>query len=123
MSTYAVAARRWERGWELHVDGVGVTQARRLQHAEAMARDYIEIMTGETGFDVEIHPEVGDGIDAEIAAAREATQAAADAQREAARQLRTAARHLIDRGLKGAEVGIVLGVSQQRVSQLLGTAA
>jgi hypothetical protein len=41
--TYTVRARHWERGWELHVEGVGVTQSRTLARAEAMVRDYLRL--------------------------------------------------------------------------------
>ncbi len=41
MSTYTVRAKRWKHGWELHIDGVGVTQSRNLDGAEQMVRDYI----------------------------------------------------------------------------------
>ena len=39
MSTYTVRAKRWKHGWELHIDGVGVTQSRNLADAarEAIA--------------------------------------------------------------------------------------
>jgi hypothetical protein len=30
MSTYIVRAKRWKHGWELRIDGVGVTQSRNL---------------------------------------------------------------------------------------------
>ena len=42
---YNVTARRWKHGWELHIDGVGVTQSRTLDTAEQMVRDYIETLT------------------------------------------------------------------------------
>jgi hypothetical protein len=45
MSTYNVRAKRWKHGWELHIDGVGVTQSRILDGAEQMVRDYIETLT------------------------------------------------------------------------------
>jgi hypothetical protein len=48
--TYQVRAVRWEHGWELHVEGVGVTQSGSLADAEAMARDLIsrrEELSGE----------------------------------------------------------------------------
>jgi hypothetical protein len=38
MSTYTVRAKRWKHGWELHTDGIGVTQSRNLDGAERMAR-------------------------------------------------------------------------------------
>jgi hypothetical protein len=44
VTTYTVHAKRWARGWELHVDGVGVTQTHGLSAAEAMARSYIAMM-------------------------------------------------------------------------------
>ena len=46
MSTYTVRATRWAHGWELHIDGVGVTQSRNLDGAEQMVRDYIEMWPG-----------------------------------------------------------------------------
>jgi hypothetical protein len=62
MSTYSVRARRWAHGWELHIDGIGVTQSRNLDGAEQMVRDYIESLTGRdaSGDVVMIKLEVGD---------------------------------------------------------------
>jgi hypothetical protein len=45
MKTYTVRAKQWTRGWELHIDGLGVTQSRSLRDAEGMARDYIALDT------------------------------------------------------------------------------
>ena len=40
--SFRVTAQRWARGWELHVENVGVTQsAPNKADAEAMARDFI----------------------------------------------------------------------------------
>ena len=36
MRTYSVRAKRWEHGWELHIEGVGVTQSHGLKDAEMM---------------------------------------------------------------------------------------
>ena len=41
MSTYTVHAKRWKHGWELHIDGVGVTQSRNLDGAEQMVRERV----------------------------------------------------------------------------------
>lgn len=123
---YTVDARRWERGWELHVKGVGVTQARRLNEAEAMARDYVAIMTNAADddvIDIEIVPHVGDDLDRAVAEAREATREAAAAQGAAATMTRAAVRELKDQGLKNREIAIILGVSQGRVAQLVPGAA
>ena len=88
MKTYQVRAKRWEHGWELHIEGVGVTQSRTLWDAEEMARDLIarrEDLPGD-GFAVRITPEIGGGLDEETRAAREAVSAADQAQPLAAAQ-------------------------------------
>jgi uncharacterized protein (DUF433 family) len=46
VKTYTVYAKRWGNGCELHVNGVGVTQSRGLDDAEAMARSYVATTTG-----------------------------------------------------------------------------
>jgi hypothetical protein len=120
-TTYTVHAKRWKRGWELHIDGVGVTQSRTLHDAEAMVRDYIALDTGAApnSFNVEILPEVGDGLDEETRAARLAVAEADRAQRAAATRSREVARRLSTAGLSGREIAVVLRLSPQRVSQLL----
>ena len=40
-NAYTVRAIRWEHGWELHVDDVGVTQCATLDQADRQVRDYI----------------------------------------------------------------------------------
>ena len=123
MKTYDVSAKRWEHGWELHIVGVGVTQSRTLWDAEEMARDLIsrrEDLPADA-FTVTITPQIGDGIDEETRAARDAVTAANQAQRQAAAKSRAAARRLRQAGLSGRDIAIVLDVSPQRVSQLLKT--
>jgi hypothetical protein len=125
VKTYTVRAKRWARGWELHIDGVGVTQSHTLRDAEAMARDYITLDTGATdgSFSVKIVPEVGGGLDEKTRAARVAVTEADQAQRRAAARSRQAARELRQAGLSGRDIAAVLKVSPQRVSQLLKTSA
>ena len=123
---YQVRARRWARGWELHIDGVGVTQSRTLATAETMVRDYIavDLDLDPEAFDLEITAEVGDGLDAEVTAVRRDIREAERALAQAAERSRALARALADKGITGRDVARVLGVSPQRVSQLLkaGTA-
>lgn len=63
MTTYTVTAKRWEHGWELHIDGVGVTQSRTLDSADRMVRDYIKSLTGRDAAadTVEIRAAIGPG--------------------------------------------------------------
>jgi DNA-directed RNA polymerase specialized sigma subunit len=121
MSTYNVRARRWKHGWELHIDGIGVTQSRNLAGAEQMVRDYIETLTGRGTDDdaVIIKPEVGGGLDQEAEAAREAISEAEHALRAAAARSRQVAKQLSQEGLSGKDIAAILHVSAQRVSQLL----
>lgn len=123
MSTYNVRARRWKHGWELHIDGVGVTQSRNLAGAEQMVRDYIETLTDHDTADdvVIIKPEVGSDLDQEAEAAREAMSVAENALRAAAARSRQVARQLSQEGLSGKDIAAILHVSAQRVSQLLKT--
>ncbi|WP_162872656.1 hypothetical protein [Austwickia chelonae] len=47
--TLAVTAKRWQGGWELHIDGYGVTQSRTLDQkaAEREVHDYMTLETGQ----------------------------------------------------------------------------
>ena len=61
MQTYHVRAKRWEHGWELRIEGIGVTQSRTLWDAQDMARDLIsrrEDLPG-NAFTVTVTPEIG----------------------------------------------------------------
>lgn len=124
MTTFKVTAKRWAFGWELHVEGVGVTQSRTLLSAEDMAREYIALdldIDDEDSFDVEITPELDGSLIAEAEAARLAVREAEQRQREAAALSRLASRHLKESGLKGEDIAAILHVSKQRVSQLLNS--
>ncbi len=125
MKIYRVTARRWDRGWELHIDGEGVTQARSLTDAEYMVRDYIALMhdVPADSFEVKITPVLGSDLDEAIRAAREAVAGAESARRAAGQASRAIAARLRNAGLSGREIAAVLGVSAQRVSQLLHDAA
>lgn len=116
--SYTVRARRWEGGWELHIEDVGVTQCRTLDNAERQAQDYIETLRGIVDATVVVTPELGDVL-ALVSEARAATVAAARAQEDAAARSRVVARTLRDRGLSVSDTAHVLGVSRGRVSQLV----
>jgi transcriptional regulator with XRE-family HTH domain len=121
-NTYKVDARRWEHGWELHVEGVGVTQSKSLHSAARMAREYISLIEGisdESTIDVEILPKIDNALGKEVIAARKAVHELAERQREVAALSRAAAKDLAGSGLSGADIAVVLDVSPQRVSQLL----
>lgn len=122
MSTYRATAAREGRLWTVDVEGVGVTQGRNLTEARAMAADLVAIMTGEleSSIDVDLQVNLEQGIAQEIADTKAAIDDLAARQREVAAHSRHAARHLVEVvGLSGRDTATILGVSPQRVSQLL----
>ncbi|WP_265560802.1 hypothetical protein [Streptomyces hygroscopicus] len=124
MTAYNVRAVRAGKYWELHIDSVGVTQSRNLTtDADEMIRSYIHMMKGDAPESVtyKLTTKVGDGLDVEAAEAREAAREAEKAVAVAAARNRAAARHLRAAGLSGRDTAAVLGVTPQRVSQLLGS--
>jgi hypothetical protein len=121
---YEATAERDGGVWLVKVQAVDrVTQARRLDQAEAMARSLIAIMTGEpeASIEVRVTPRLEPAL-AELAdTATNARVRAAHAQTEASAALRQAARTLSDAGLTIRDVGAILGVTHQRIAQLLST--
>lgn len=86
MTTYHVTAKRWAHGWELHIDGVGVTQSRTLAGAGWMISDYLALDLGgePESYDVAVTPELDEDLAAEAETARQAVREAEKAQRDAA---------------------------------------
>ena len=66
MKTYTVRARKWrsgtDSGWELHVDGIGVTQVDDLGEAKQQARDFIETVTDRSVESVDVEVLVEDPV-------------------------------------------------------------
>lgn len=118
--TYRVIAKPWRRGWELHIGGVGVTQARSLKEAEEAVRDYLSLLQdidSKERLEIEIIPHLN-GVEEQAKQAREAVAEAARLQKVAAQESRAAARSLRAAGLSVADTAAILGVSRGRVSQL-----
>lgn len=123
MSTYHVAAKRWGAYWELHIDGVGVTQSRTLLAAERIVRDYLALdgHADAATAGIDIRPELDGDLAAEAEAARQAVRDVEAARKASAARSRVVACRLRRSGLSGADIAAVLGVSTQRVSQLVNT--
>lgn len=119
-----IHAKRAGKYWELHIDGVGVTQARNL-HADAdeMIRSRISMEadapTAPTGY--RIVAQITDEIDAMVTEAQESSREAELAVALSAQMNRASARNLQSAGLSGQDIAAVLGISPQRVSQLLNS--
>jgi hypothetical protein len=123
MSDYAVTVKRWDRGWELHIDGVGVTQARNLREADAMVRDYLEIMEGEeAAASAKLNYTYALPAVARFEKAKKATSEAERLTAQAAAESRSAVAQLMASGVSGADMSKLLALSPQRVSQLVAAA-
>lgn len=121
VSYYKVTATRWEHGWELDIDGVGVTQSYSLADAERMVRDYLRLDLGDDiaqKSDIDFHLVI-DGLERDVERVRTDVSHLADQQRQVASDSRALAHALHDKGLPGTDVARVLNISPQRVSQLL----
>jgi predicted RNase H-like HicB family nuclease len=123
---YVAVAERVGRWWAVSVPEVpGVfTQARRLEGpsgVEAMVRDALAVMLEVPAdeIEVEVRPHLPEDL-AEVATqvrqARVDAEARTAAATEAAAQL---ARRLTAAGMSVRDAGVVMGVSAQRVSQLV----
>lgn len=125
VTTYLVKARRSGSWWALDVPALpGVfSQAKRLDLAEHEAREAIAVMLDvePAEVDVEVEPVLPQSalhLLEEFEEARKARERAAEAEQEAMKQV---ARKLTE-SLSQRDAGRVLGVSFQRVSQLLSPA-
>jgi len=123
MKRYTVHARRVGNWWALDVDSTpGVhTQVRRIDLAEEMARDAIAgvLEVARDSFEIVVEPEVPAAVRTLVDKATTARWQAAEAQDAAARLTRDAARGLVQEGLTVRDAGVLLGVSHQRIAQLV----
>lgn len=118
--TYTATAAREGRWWVVTVPGVGVTQARSLRDAPAMARDLIAALedVDVDTVSVDVRPDLTGQLMAKVQKARQEAAEAAERQRLAAALSRDVVAELKATGINAGDVAAILGVSPQRVSQL-----
>lgn len=124
MKTFTVTAEPTPTGWwVLEVDGVGVSQVRRLAKAADEMREAISMATGlaTDSFDVDVQLLLPESVRDEIDRAESLQLEAERLQGEAAAARRKVARDLTRRHLSVRDIGIVMRVSPQRVSQLVNS--
>jgi hypothetical protein len=118
---YNVTAKRWKHGWELHVEGIGVTQSKTLATADQMVRDYIESLTDRVLPDdavITISPELG-ALGEKVTTMNELYAQADRTEREASQTKVTLVYELRGEGYSVTDMAVILGVSRGRISQLL----
>jgi predicted RNase H-like HicB family nuclease len=123
VKTYIASCQRSGNWWSISVPEIkGLhSQARRLDQVEDMARDAIALMLDvpAESFAVEVRPELPPA----AARAVEARRAAKDAAKEAEEGTTQAVRELLDDGFTVRDIGAMLGLSPQRISQITHQAA
>jgi predicted RNase H-like HicB family nuclease len=124
VKTYRVVAERSGTWWAAHVPEVqGVhTQARRLEHVEQEAREAIALMLDvePDSIAVKVEPTLPSNVNELVKAAFAAHVATEEAQLKEREAARDAARALVvDLGLPQRDAGKILGVTHQRVQQIL----
>jgi predicted Zn-dependent protease len=125
MTTYRVEVIREGKWWMVSIPELdGLTQARRLEDASAMAREYIAVTLDIPTSDVEVNVAVidVDGVNvADAIAQLEAVKHEAEAARErVAEDTRRLAQTLAGKKVPVRDIGAILGVSHQRAHQLVG---
>lgn len=123
-ATYTAVAERDGSAWFARVEGVqgAIVQARRLEQIEPNVREVVAMLLDvpDDSFDVVTTWKL-EGADEVV---RDAIRARKVADREAAlasMAMRAAAHALVDRQLTIRDIGRILGISHQRVAQLLQT--
>ncbi len=122
MKTYRVVAERHDKWWLLEVPEIPGTfsQVRRLDQVDEWIRDAISLMLEipEDSFNIDLDVRLPKDELAELRAVKAAQKAVTQAREESSTRTKSLVARLKDEGLTVRDIGTVLGVSYQRVSQL-----
>ncbi len=125
VSTYTTTATRTAHGWIGQCDQApgALSDARRLDQLIERQREAIAFVTDVpmADVDVELALDVPDPIKHLLSDAAVKTTAAEIAHEQATAARRATAHLLVEQGYSMRDIGVVLGVSHQRVHQLVNT--
>ena len=126
MKTYRVDVVRDEGWWIMHARiprTITYSQAKRVDDVEPMIRDAIAgvLDVDPESFAIELTFDLDSDVLDQVARAREVSLEAAEVQKRASRESRAAVQALRKEGLTLKEAGFFLGVTPQRVAQLLNS--
>lgn len=119
---YEVDVERDGKFWLIHVPAVDrSTQARNLQELDTMARDLVAIMTDSTpeSFDLDIVVKVSPKAVEHLERANVLRKQSIEANAQAAMELRAGVLAMSEDGFTVRDIGRLMGISHQRVHQLL----
>ncbi len=122
MKTYHAEVSRDGRFWLIRVPEIDrSTQALRYRDVRPMAAELIEIMGETEDYDLHLSVSLPSAVKDHLARAEVLRAEAAQKQAEAAIESRAAVRELLSEGLSQREAGEILGLSFQRVNQLVNS--
>lgn len=127
MKSYGATVSREGRWWMVAIPEIdGLTQARRLSEAELMAREYIAVTLDIPLEDVAVNMRVKTvgavaDIEERLAAIEEERSKSLALERQATADAAQLARDLVAADVPLRDVGVILGVSHQRVHQLVNS--
>ena len=126
MKTYRADVTRDDGWWIMHARiprTVIHSQAKRIDDIEFMIRDAIAgaLDVNPDSFELELVFDLDSDVLDQVTRAREASLEAAEVQERASRESRAAVQALRKEGLTLKEAGYFLGVTPQRVAQLLNS--
>lgn len=120
-------AERTGKWWAVEVPEVPglFTQTKRLDQVDAMVREAAALLTGESedSFEIKVEPVVAGDVVAILRESVRLTDEAAETKRRASENMFKAAASMQDQGLTVRDIAVVVGVSHQRISQVLTTKA
>ncbi len=119
-AAYRASVERGSKYWFVEVDGVGATQARHLRELDAMTRDLIGLKTGddssEVDYQINLPGDLQDRLDNAVRLRRQATETQAAATAAIADVARSLHKTYL---VPMRDIGELLGVSYQRIHQLV----
>lgn len=122
MKTYHAEVARDREFWLIRIPEIGrSTQALRYRDVRPMAAELIEIMGETEEYDLTVTVALPSAVEDHLARADVLRAEAAQKNSEAAMESRAAVRELISQGLSQREAGEILGLSFQRVNQLVNS--
>ena len=126
MKTYQVDVVRDDGWWIMHAripKTIIYSQAKRINDVEPMIRDAIAgvLDVDPKSFALKLTFDLDAGVLEQVNRAREVSLEAAEVQERASRESRAAVQALREEGLTLKEAGYFLGVTPQRVAQLLNS--
>jgi hypothetical protein len=122
VSVYTARCSREDDWWLVDVPELGhLTQVRRLAEVDSAVRSLVGLFTDDDPAEVSVETQldIPEHVHADLKRAQDLRHAADEMHAEASRLTRDSAEELSAKGYSLRDIGLVVGVSYQRIQQLL----